>query len=128
MRCLIVVTIATLLTSAASTQPLKIQDRHPDMVHEPLPTRSVTTEAIHTFEQRWEPVLELLRRQRAAGLAPPLENVPARPVAPAMDLPAREKQLVPKARTADRAKAGDVCFRHGMVKMMVDKYRWRCRR
>ena len=109
--------VATVVAAAA--QPAKIQDRHPAYANDPVVERRVTTEIIHTFEQRWAPVRELLYWQAAQGLTP-------KPDAPAA-FPAPVERP-PAAKVAHRSKAGDVCARHGMTKTYTSRHQWRCKR
>jgi hypothetical protein len=116
-----------LVSTAALAQPeiIKRQDRHPAYANEPLPEQRVTTETIHTFEQRWEPVWPLLAQQaheRAVQARREAQNEPAGSVAP---LPAPRPEIK-AARVADRAK--DLCERHGLRKVITNGGRsWRCR-
>jgi hypothetical protein len=113
---------ATLFGGLAVAQPdLKIQDRHPAMAGEPLPksVRTIPIGPVHTFEQRWEPVEQLLREQREREH---LQGRPSAPAAPAV----RTAAIVPAAKPVFRPPP-DICQRHGLRKVYSDRHRWRCR-
>jgi hypothetical protein len=98
MQWPIIPLIAFMVPIAVTAQPLKIQDRHPAMVNEPLAARAVKTETIHSFEQRWEPVRMLLRHQAMLGLTP----VSAPPSATSR--PSATTEFRPSATTACKKK------------------------
>jgi hypothetical protein len=126
-RCLAALA-ATLLAGSAAAQPdLKIQDRHPAYASDPLPepklVRTIPITPGHTFEERWEPVRELLAQQerRRAMAEPPAEqNAPAAVPAP---LP-RQRPAIRPAKLADVGE--DICTRHGRRKVWQGRS-WRCR-
>ena len=60
----------------------------------------------------------------AAGAAERLRETKLTPPPEAEDDPPRRR----KAKATRHASRGDVCSRHGQRKVMVGKYRWRCRR
>jgi hypothetical protein len=110
---------ALLASGAAIAQPdiPKREDRHPAYVGEP-PPRVVPIERIHTFEQRWEPVLQLLHEQRMRqGIE---QNAPAVTAAHA-------EAILPRAKPQFR-RSPDLCERHGLRKVNTNGGRsWRCR-
>jgi len=73
---------------------------------------------VHSFEERWEPVRELIRQQAARQVLQQ-QNAPAASAAP---LPTPR----PAAKVADRTKG--LCERHGLRKVITNGGRsWRCR-
>ena len=102
--------LAALLASvSAATAGEKIQDRHPAMV-EAVPL---------TFEQRWEPVRQLLVRQ--ALTPPPEQNAPAPSAAPVEPRPVRT--VIVSIRKPDK----ETCRRHGL-RTVYNGESWKCRR
>ncbi len=84
---------------SAATAGEKIQDRHPAMI----PQAQVVP---LTFEQRWEPVRQLLVRQ---ALTPaPEQNAPAPSAAPVEPRPVRT--VIVSIRKPDK----ETCRRHGL--------------
>lgn len=124
------------LTLPAAAQPAreKIQDRHPAYAADPLPgERTVRVEIIHTFEQRGEPVEELLRRQAGGGPVR-IENVSASSVT--LERPGRPPDTVSASAEAkpERVRVASIrrpdqatCLRHGLRTVWSGK-QWRCRR
>ena len=116
--------VALALTiGTALAQPTKDDGRHPAYRGDPVPERIVRVEIIHTFEQRWEPVWQLLTPEERLWLHP-TTAAPARlPVASAVVL--EPTAPAPRARIADRV--SNVCTRHGLRKVETGRT-WRCRR
>ncbi len=107
--------LAVLLAGVtAASAGEKIQDRHPAMTA-PVPL---------TFEQRWEPVRQLLVRDALVGLPPapqPVQNAPTGSAAPVEPRPVRT--VVVTIRKPDR----ETCRRHGL-RTVYNGESWRCRR
>jgi len=116
-----------LASSAALAQPdLKTQDRHPAYADEPTPksVRTIPISPAHTFEERWEPVRELLEQQqrRKAMMEPSPEQIqPSPPLRGSVTPAPRARPLVTAAA------AGDICTRHNLRKVWQGRS-WRCRR
>jgi len=92
----------------------KIQDRHPAMTA-PVPL---------TFEQRWEPVRQLLVRDALVGLPPAAQtpqNAPPASAAPVEPRPVRT--VVVTIRKPDQ----ETCKRHGR-RTVWSGNSWSCRR
>ena len=99
---------------AQATAGEKIQDRHPAMTA-PVPL---------TFEQRWEPVRQLLVRDALVGLPPaaqPVQNAPAASAAPVEPRPVRT--VIVSIRKPDK----ETCRRHGL-RTVYNGESWKCRR
>jgi len=99
---------------AQATAGEKIQDRHPAMTA-PVPL---------TFEQRWEPVRQLLVRDALVALPPaaqPAQNAPTGSAAPVEPRPVRTVTVT--IRKPDR----ETCKRHGL-RTVYNGESWRCRR
>jgi hypothetical protein len=117
VRIYLITFSALLAAGTATAQPdiPKREDRHPAYAADPPPPRVVPIERIHTFEQRWEPVLQLLHEQRMRqGIgqsAPTGLPVPLPPVRPLTEAAGRVR---------------DVCERHNLRKVWRGKS-WRCR-
>jgi len=107
--------MAVLLASvSAAGAGEKIQDRHPAMV-EAVPL---------TFEQRWEPVRQLLVRDALVALPPapqPVQNAPPASAAPVEPRPVRT--VVVTIRKPDQ----ETCKRHGR-RTVWNGNSWSCRR
>jgi hypothetical protein len=127
------------LTSGMSAQPLpdKFPDRHPayanDPVEEPKLVRTIRIQPVHTFEQRWEPVRELLGDQQARQAlaeqnAPAAGSVAPMPVPRAKVPPVRATPAVWRSTDKDwHPKEKDTCLKHGL-KTIWNGLNWRCRR
>ena len=92
----------------------KIQDRHPAMTA-PVPL---------TFEQRWEPVRQLLVRDALVALPPapqPVQNAPTGAAAPVEPRPVRT--VIVSSRKPDK----ETCRRHGL-RTVYNGESWKCRR
>jgi hypothetical protein len=90
------------------------------------------------FEQRFpNDIGPVVRAVRTISIVPPPSEPQPLPAAPALvaavdDAPtprARPEIEVdrPLKRSRARYRAGDVCQQHGKKKVMVGRYRWRCR-
>jgi len=97
----------------------KKEDRLPE-------TRIVRTIPITQPPKVAEPVREVQPPAAAiaAGAAERLRETKLTPPPEAEEDPPRRR----KVRAKRERHAGDVCSRHGQRKVMVGKYRWRCRR
>jgi len=106
----------------------------------PVPVKLVQTEGVRvirldsqTFRARWSPVsdmppaTEVRYTQPAAGKR---EHVDGGEVAVAGTVTgaAHPTALPPRHRMRSRSASLDVCARHGQRKVMVGRYKWRCRR
>ena len=106
----------------------------------PVPVKLVQTEGVRvirmdsqTFRVRWSPVsdmppaTEVRYTQPAAGKR---EHVDGGEVAVAGTVTgaAHPTALPPRHRMRSRAASLDICARHGQRKVMVGRYKWRCRR
>lgn len=107
----------------------------------PIVAKAVTLEGVreqrqdeNTFNRRWSPAAELpptvVKEVHHLVLVGGEEVVDAVPVAATAPQPA-----LPRHRLRSRAAAGhpvrpplELCARHNMRRVMVSKYRWRCRR
>ena len=126
MRIILLATL--LLTTPAAAQfdratpekSDKIQDRHPAYFRDLIEERRVTTEAIHSFEQRWEPVQELIRQQAA-------RRAMAEPDAPAASLGALVPAPRAKKLAEDTRPAQALCVRHNLRTVWSGES-WRCRK
>ena len=101
-----------LAAGPAAAQSGKIQDRHPAMTA-PVPL---------TFEQRWEPVRQLLVRDALTALPPaaqPQQNAPPASAAPVEPRPVRT--VVVTIRKPDR----ETCLRHGLRTVWRGET-WKC--
>jgi len=107
--------MAALLASVtAASAGEKIQDRHPAMTA-PVPL---------TFEQRWEPVRQLMVRDALTALPPaaqPQQNAPAPSAAPVEPRPVRT--VIVSIRKPDK----ETCRRHGL-RTVYNGESWKCRR
>jgi hypothetical protein len=107
--------MAGLLASVtAASAGEKIQDRHPAMTA-PVPL---------TFEQRWEPVRQLLVRDALTALPPaaqPVQNAPTGSAAPVEPRPVRTVTVT--IRKPDR----ETSKRHGL-RTVYNGESWKCRR
>ena len=95
----------------------KIQDRHPAMIPQAQPVPL-------TFEQRWEPVRQLLVRDALTALPPaaqPVQNAPTGSAAPVEPRPVRTVTVT--IRKPDR----ETCKRHGL-RTVYNGESWKCRR
>ena len=95
----------------------KIQDRHPAMIPQAQPVPL-------TFEQRWEPVRQLLVRDALVGLPPAPQtpqNAPPASAAPVEPRPVRT--VVVTIRKPDQ----ETCKRHGR-RTVWSGNSWSCRR
>jgi hypothetical protein len=95
----------------------KIQDRHPAMIPQAQPVPL-------TFEQRWEPVRQLLVRDALVALPPapqPTQNAPTGSAAPVEPRPVRTVTVT--IRKPDR----ETCKRHGL-RTVYSGESWKCRR
>jgi len=95
----------------------KIQDRHPAMIPQAQPVPL-------TFEQRWEPVRQLLVRDALTALPPaaqPVQNAPTGSAAPVEPRPVRT--VVVTIRKPDQ----ETCKRHGR-RTVWSGNSWSCRR
>ena len=127
MRTLIAATALAMALSPALAQfdrfiperSDKIQDRHPAYFRDLVEERRVTTEAIHSFEQRWEPVEQLLFEQRAREQLKRSNAPAAVPVQTATVLPV----VKPSIRRPDQA----TCLRHNL-RTVWNGQSWRCRK
>jgi len=118
--------LATLASVTAWAQPAKFEDRHPAYADEPTPksVRTIPISPAHTFEERWEPVRELLEQQqrRKAMIEPSPEQV-----APAVAPAPRERPR--RATEALLWPTQEVCRKNGLHTVWADGgKRWRCRR
>jgi len=115
MRTRMWLIMAALLAGVAqATAGEKIQDRHPAMTA-PVP---------FTFEQRWEPVREMLVRDALTALPPapqPTQNAPAPSAAPVEPRPVRTVMVT--IRKPDQ----ETCKRHGR-RTVWNGNSWSCRR
>lgn len=103
-----------LAAGPAAAQSGKIQDRHPAMTA-PVPL---------TFEQRWEPVRQLLVRDALVALPPaaqPVQNAPTGSAAPVEPRPVRT--VIVSIRKPDK----ETCRRHGL-RTVYNGESWKCRR
>ena len=103
-----------LAAGPAAAQSGKIQDRHPAM----------TALVPLTFEQRWEPVRQLLVRDALVGLPPAPQtpqNAPPASAAPVEPRPVRT--VIVSIRKPDK----ETCRRHGL-RTVYSGEAWRCRR
>jgi len=105
---------ALLAGVTAASAGEKIQDRHPAMTA-PVPL---------TFEQRWEPVRQLMVRDALTALPPaaqPQQNAPAPSAAPVEPRPVRTVMVT--IRKPDQ----ETCKRHGR-RTVWNGNSWSCRR
>ena len=110
--------LAALLASVtAAGAGEKIQDRHPAMIPQAQPVPL-------TFEQRWEPVRQLLVRDALTALPPaaqPTQNAPPASAAPVEPRPVRTVMVT--IRKPDQ----ETCKRHGR-RTVWNGNSWSCRR
>jgi len=110
--------MAALLASVtAASAGEKIQDRHPAMI-------PVAQAVPLTFEQRWEPVRQLLVRDALTALPPaaqPQQNAPTGSAVPVEPRPVRT--VVVTIRKPDQ----ETCKRHGR-RTVWSGNSWSCRR
>ncbi len=127
MRTRMWLVMAGLLAGVAqATAGEKIQDRHPAMISVAQVVRAPAPRegAPLTFEQRWEPVRQLLVRDALVGLPPaaqPTQTAPAPSAAPVEPRPVRT--VVVTIRKPDQ----ETCKRHGR-RTVWSGNSWSCRR
>ena len=106
----------------------------------PVPVKLVQTEGVRvirmdsqTFRVRWSPVNDMPPATEVRYARTPTETASSVPggegeVAGTVTGAAHPTALPPRHRLRSRSASLDVCARHGMRRVMVGRYKWRCRR
>jgi hypothetical protein len=106
----------------------------------PVPVKLVQTEGVRvirmdsqTFRVRWSPVSDMPPATEVRYARTPTENASNviggdGAAAGTVTGAAHPTALPPRHRMRSRSASLDVCARHGQRKVMVGRYKWRCRR